>query len=177
MGSFIQKVLPKVRGILGLGIIGGGVGLVGGTIFYLVAILFTLGFYIDAEYLSFLVGRVATLATPWGLLGAFAGTGFGALLAATDAKRSLDELPLWRMGLFGAFFGTLFMPLFVFVRFGTGPFLNAPLHMLPSYMLPSMGIFGVGGAILSTSMVAMAKKAHRAELAAVEEVAALLNGE
>lgn len=113
------------------------------------------------------LAELAVVAIPWSLLGASIGTGFGALVAVTDAKRSLEELPLWRMGLFGALAGAMFLPAYVLLREGMGPLLDLG-------MLPFMGVFGAFGAILSSSMVSLAKDAHRDELSAADEVVALL---
>ena len=167
-----EKIRAKIRGLLGLGLVGGALGLFGGAIWSFVSTLLTLGFFVDAGFWSYVADRVLGAASLWGIVGVFTGTGFGTLLVAMDSKRSLDELPLWRMAIFGAVAGAAFMPAYVLVRFGVGPLLQAPL-----LMLPSMGVFGTLGAMFTSSLVVMAQRAHRAELTAVQEVAALLGGE
>jgi len=172
IGMLGEKIRAKIRGLLGLGLVGGVVGIFGGAIWSLVFTLLSLGFFVDVGFWSHVADRVLGAATLWGIVGVFTGTGFGALLVAMDSKRSLDELPLWRMGLFGAVAGAAFMPVYVLVRFGVGPLLDAPL-----LLLPYMGVFGTLGAMFTSSLVVMAQRAHRAELTAVQEVAALLGGE
>ena len=74
------------------------------------------------------------------------------------------------MGLFGAIAGAMFLPAYVLVREGMGPLLDPG-------MLPFLGVFGAFGAILSSSMVSLAKDAQREELFAADEVVALLEGD
>ena len=59
------------------------------------------------------------------MIGAFTAAGCGVLVAATDATRSIEELPLWRMALFGALAGAVFPPIFVMMKFAD---LFAPGH-------------------------------------------------
>ena len=170
MRGFVHRVLSKVRGVLGLGLIGAGAGLLGAAFGTLVLGLADLGFVIDAGYWAHVMREFAEIAIPWGLLGASIGTGFGALVAVADANRSLEELPLWRMGLFGALAGAMFLPVYVLLREGMGPLLDLG-------MLPFMGVFGVFGAILASSMVELAQNAPREELSATDEVVALLESD
>jgi hypothetical protein len=166
--NLIHSMLRRFRGVVGLGIVAGGIGLLGGAIYGLVSTLLGTGFFWDPGYLSFLLRRVAGSAAYWGLPAAFAGTGFGALLAVGHGKRSLEELPVWRMGLFGAVGGTLFIPAFLVARFGVGVLLDFPFSLLSS-----MAMLGGLGAVLTSSMVAMAKRARREELSAADEVSLL----
>ncbi len=166
-----EKIRAKIRGLLGLGLVGGVLGLFGGAIWSLVSTLLRLGFFVDSGFWSYVADRVLGAAIIWGMVGVFTGSGFGTLLAVMDSRRSLDELPLWRMALFGAIAGAAFEPVYVLVRFGVGPLLASPLQMLPY-----MGIFGTLGAMLTSSLVVMAQRVHRAELSAVQEVTAFLEG-
>ena len=170
MRGFVHRALSKLRGVLGLGLIGSGAGLLGAAFGTLILGLADLGFVIDTGYWAYVMREFAEVAIPWSLLGASIGTGFGALVAVTDAKRSLEELPLWRMGLFGALAGAMFLPAYVLLREGMGPLLDLG-------MLPFMGVFGAFGAILSSSMVELAQNAPPDALPAADEVVALLEAD
>ncbi len=168
MRSFVHGVFAKLRGVLGLGLIGAGAGLLGAAFGTLVLGLADLGFVIDAGYWAYVMREFAEVAVPWSLLGASVGTGFGALVAVADGKRSLEELPLWRMGLFGALAGAMFLPAYVFFGMGPPPDLG---------MIPFIGVFSAFGAMLSSSMVSLAKDAPRDELSATDDVVGLLEAD
>ncbi len=168
MRSFVHGVFAKLRGVLGLGLIGAGAGLLGAAFGTLVLGLADLGLVIDAGYWAYVMREFAEVAIPWSLLGASVGTGFGALVAVADGKRSLEELPLWRMGLFGALAGAMFLPAYVFFGMGPPPDLG---------MIPFIGVFGAFGAMLSSSMVSLAKDAPRDELSATDDVVGLLEAD
>ena len=164
MGGFVGVLLRKARGIAGLGMIGGALGLIGGGLWGLTTAVLELGFFVDAGYWSLLVQRVVGAATYFALPAGFATASFGVLLGVTDGRRSLADLPLWRMALLGAVGGGLFVPTYILVRVGL-----SPLAPFPTSILPLMGLFaGLGGA-LTVSLTAVAKRAHRAELRVVEE--------
>ena len=172
MGSFAGSLLRKGRGIVGLGVIGGSLGLIGGGFWGLGTAVLELGFFVDAGYWSIVLQRIVGAATYFALPAAFATTSFGVLLGVTDGRRSLTDLPLWRMALLGAVGGGLFVPAYILVRVGLSAF--APF---PTTILPLMGLFaGLGGA-LSVSLTAVAKRAHRAELRLVEEAQLLATPE
>lgn len=127
-----------------------------------------IGWFWDANYWSFVLSEALHSATFWALPAAFASSGFGLLVAALDGRLSLTELPLWRMTLFGAVGGALFIPAYVFVRIGLTAFAPFPLAILPQ-----MGWFALLGGGLTASLTTLAKRAQRAELQTVREVASL----
>ena len=159
MGRY--ELEAKLRGIVGLGLIGGVAGFLTGALWGITSSLVRSGIFFDAEYLRFL-GRMALgNATGFMLIGASTGAGFATLLAAFDPSRSIDDLPLWRMGLFGALVGAAFPPLYVIAAMGLPGYLaSAPT------LLPVMGVLAGVGAVFTTSVVAIAKRANRSELSA-----------
>ena len=172
MRALGERLLRKARGIAGLGLVGGAVGLLAGGVLGLVNAVVDMGFYLDAGYWSFLLARAAASATFLALPAAFATASFGLLLGVTDGRRSLLDLPLWRMALLGALGGSLFVPVYVLARVGLSAF--APF---PVAALPTIGIFAGLGGVLAASLTAIAKRAHRAELELVEEVRVLAGPE
>jgi hypothetical protein len=130
VGSTIRRVLRKLRGILGLGVAGGAMGLVGGV---LVGLTF---------------GGIGTAAPLWALFGAATGVGFGVVLGITDTFRSLDQLRAWHGALLGG---------------GVGAFVAA---LWPVYGGSFVTTAAVLGALFTSSMVAMAKRADRLEIGA-----------
>lgn len=154
-----DQLKAKLRGIAGLGLIGGVAGFLGGALWGIVASMVRSGIFFDTEYLRFL-GRMALgNATGFMLIGASTGAGFATLLAAFDPGRSIEDLPLWRMGLLGALVGAAFPPIYVIVTMG----LPVYLASAPTF-LPVMGVLGGVGAAFTTSVVAIAKRASRSEL-------------
>ena len=154
----------KVRGILGLGIVGGFAGFVGGAIWGVASSIFRSGIFFDPEYVRFLFRMALGNAMGFMMIGAFTTTGFAALLAAADSKRSLDELPLWRMGLFGGLVAAAFPAVFMIARFGISAYVDAALSLVPV-----MAALGLAGGVLTSSMVAVAKRSSREELPAAQE--------
>ena len=147
-----------VRGVVGLGVIGGAIGAVlGGAWGGFTAVL--AGFFPDPGYLRFVWAMVLGNAMGFGMIGAFTASGFGVILALTDARRSLDELPLWRMGLFGALAAAAFPPLFVIGTAGWSDYLAAAEYLVPTSLW--LGALGGGGTM---TLVAIAKRAGRDEL-------------
>lgn len=102
-------------------------------------------------------------------IGGFTAAGFGLLLTSGDSRRSLQELSLWRMGLFGGLVGASFPPIYVIVQMGLSAYLSAPLSFLPA-----MGALACVGGVLTSSLVAIAKRANRAELRSADEAAEAL---
>ena len=150
----------------------GVLGVAGGALWTVGTTLLRLGVFVDGGFWWHVGADVLGGATLWGLLGAFTATSFGSFLAIADSKRSLDQLPLWRMAVFGAVAGAAFMPALVAIRVGL-PTLFDAAHT----MLPTMGLLGTVGAAFTTSLVAIAQRAHRAELAVVEETHALMDSD
>ncbi len=93
------------------------------------------------------LGSVGTWVGFLTFLGAATGVGFGAILAITNDYRSLDQLRTWHAALLGG---------------GVGAFVAA---LFPVNGGQFLGAAAVLGAILAASMVAMAKRAQRLELA------------
>lgn len=112
---------------------------------------------------------VIGVATGGFLYGATCGLGFGLALLAVDSKRSLRELPLWRMAALGALLGAGVPVVFMLLTSGLDHFLYAP------GIVASVTTQGaVLGGLVASSMVALAQRADRAELAQVDEVIALI---
>lgn len=145
----------KIRGILGLGLVGGAVGFGVGAIWGGILSVLRSGIVFDVDYLPFLLTMVLGNAKGFMMIGAFTAAGFGGLLAMADSRRSLEELPLWRMGLFGALVGAAFPPIFVVWRMGV----SAASLSYAVTLLPVMGVLGCAGGVLTASMVALAKRA------------------
>lgn len=76
----MRRWLKRLRGILGLGVMGGVVGALVGALWWLGASL--LGSV-------FTLGTIGTAAALWGGFGAFAAGGAGLLLTAVGSKQSL----------------------------------------------------------------------------------------
>jgi hypothetical protein len=169
MGGLIGKLLRKLRGVLGLGLVGGAVGFFGGGVVHLVLQLLS----VWVPGISVPWGTALITAMRWGSFGAFAGAGFGGLLALTTARRTLQELSGWKVGVLGAAVGALFFPAFII---GGAGFERLLLFTLSDALL-NAGTFGLLGAGLSWSMVTLAKRADRAELTIVEEVKGLIGTE
>lgn len=163
MSVLAEQFKAKIRGILGLGLIGGFVGFVGGALWGLVSTMLRSGIFFDADYLPFL-GRMA-LGNGIGFMkiGAFTMAGFAVLLAAVESRRSITELPLWRMGIFGALVGALFPPIYVISRMGLPVYLESA-----QTFLPVMGILGGVGGVTTAAIVWIAKSADRKELRSAE---------
>jgi hypothetical protein len=116
----------------------------------------------------FLLTKAASASFDWGLLGAFTGCGFGTILAVTDRKRIVEDLPLWRMGLLGGIAGALFLCTYFVLRGG----LSFPLD--PPAILGAVATASVIGAGITTFMVALAKKASR-QIGSMDEGPPLLD--
>jgi hypothetical protein len=162
----VRRILTKARGVLGLGLVGTAVGFFCGSGVTLLLLLNEVGFPADIEALSTLLRRVLRLGINWSGVGLFTGTGFGALIAVTSGKRSIEELREWKMGLFGAVAGAAFFPLREIIE-------NVLTTAELVYLAPSIAVLGVCGAALGSSVVALAKRAHRSEMAAVEKLKVL----
>lgn len=158
-------LLRKARGILGLGAIGGVAGLVAGGVVGFIEAVLRVGFFLDAEYWLLLLRAAVAAGTYYAQPAAFAAVSFGVLLAAADRRRSLVELPMWRMALFGALGGAAFFPLIVVVRLGLTPFIDMSVSVLST-----IGVFAGAGGLLAATLTAVAKKAHRDELRLVRDL-------
>ena len=163
MPKTVKKLLSRARGILGLGILAGGVCFVLGALWSLYDSGLRHGFFPDVSNWLFLQNVVLVHALEWAARGAFIGAAFGAILTLMDSRRFLDELPAWRMGLYGALAGGSLWAGILLIRAATTPliFLEAAGNTLGM-----MGVFGAMGATLSTSFVSIAKRAEQRELPA-----------
>lgn len=83
----LRRIVAKLRGLLGLGAMGGIAGVMGGTLW--AGALEPLGRAFPT------IWDVVGLAAGAGLSGAACGMGFGALLMALESKRRLEDLPLY----------------------------------------------------------------------------------
>lgn len=138
----MKALFRKLRGLLGLGIVGGVAGGLFGAFWGLLEIL-VLSPDLRPQFLFYMAG--------WGVVGAMATTGFGLLLTTTSGRRRLEDVSPWRARLLGAVAGA------------AGP---AVLHFLvPSVFLPgAIGLLvaavgSVVGAGLASAMIAVAKTA------------------
>ena len=157
--------LKRLRGILGLGVVGGAVGALFGGLLGLGLSL--LGFGI-IDWLTLESG-----AALGGIFGAFAASGAGLLLTAFGSRQTLEELSPGRVGAFGAVLGFLAPPIFVFLNTGSfwGPGAG-PLGLIAAIAT----ISGVLGGALGSGLVLTAQRAPSGELAH-ERAGALGSGE
>lgn len=155
----MSRWTQRLRGLLGLGAIGGLTGALLGSMWGVAARLLGLD---PAPLLEQVVN--------FGLLGLISGSwcaaGFGALLATLDGRKSLDQLPLWRMALFGAAVGAALPLLFIF---GTSGLVN--FTALPGVVAGIVGTGALLGGGLATGLVGAAKRAHRREMGLVRMTA------
>lgn len=155
----MKKLLRKLRGLLGFGLTWGGLWAIIGAGFGLVHGLIEPGIWQWANpILEWAVGM--------GLYGAVSGIGFGALLSLGEGRRSLLDLSLRRVAVWGVL-GAAAVPLFfnMLGMFGAG---TTAVDIIQAILLTS----ALGGTFAPAS-VAMAR---RAELQASEE-RELLSGE
>ena len=143
-----MRWMRRLRSVLSLGAIGGGIGALFG-----VAFLAGLGI-VDPTTLQMVEG-LGIIATT-GLIGSFMGVSFAGVLTLTSRRRSLDAISGGRSILIGALAGAIFaVPLL-----GIG---------MPPVDLPFFAaFFGVLGGGLGGGLVAVAKGAQPAELSAGE---------
>jgi hypothetical protein len=171
MSELMKRLAAKVRGLVGLGLLGGAAGFMLGGVWGVVSSALRSGIFLDVGYLRFLLDMAWGNALGFAQVGAFTTAGFGVLVAAIDSRRSLVDLPLWRMGLFGALAGAVFPPLIVVWRIGLAAYLDAAVTLLPV----SVAIGLIGG-LATASMVAVAKRADRLELPTQGEPMSQLEG-
>ena len=109
MGSLLEMVRTRARGMLGLGAVTGVVGYVLGVLWSVVSIAWIPGLLRDPELWQILSENAGYLVTSalwygfrWAIPAALIGTTFGGILSLSDGKRRLSDLRLWKMGLMGA---------------------------------------------------------------------------
>ncbi len=158
MENRVDRFLRRLRGLAGLGVVGGCLGaLVGAG--YAVLKPFLVG---SAVGLS-----IAASASGWGVFGAFAGTGFGLVLTLTAGRRRLHELNFWKAAILGGAIG-LSLPV---VWFG-GQFAWAVLSVRGIW--PLAAACGVFGMLLGSGFVAVAKEVDRRDLSPSHAASPLL---
>ncbi len=140
----------KLRGLLGLGAIGGAIGAIVGA-----------GWFIVSGLLagSVVVSAVGNAAMVYGSFGFFTTAGLGFILANARSKASLDDISVGWSGLIGAAAGAAFPLVFNIVLLQS----LLPLRLIMGF-LPIMGTLGVFGGALTAGMVAAAKRQQRNEL-------------
>lgn len=148
----------RLRGLLGVGTIGGIVGaLIGGGWFLVESSMGGPG----AFRLS-----LSALVSVWGLLGAATGVGFGMLLTATSGRRRLEEVGLGRAAALGAVAGALCPLVVASLMVGSAPPLGIGLWFL--------GVGGSVGAGLGAGLLRVAQGAQDAERLTSAEAGRLL---
>lgn len=150
----------KIRGILGLSVVGGTLGGILGAGWALVGGLLSYGW-------GFPPGNMVVGAVVWGSLGAFAAGGLGVALGAIGGSVTLEELPLWKVGLFGVAAGALFPSAILFLFSGTLLSIAFPLLASVSGLCAGMG------GILTVAMVAAAKHGSDPQTGSPREAARL----
>lgn len=145
----MKNVLRRLRGLMGTGITwaAGFVVCMG-------------GFFGVVGWFGEFLAELPTVA----LLGFMMGCGFGGLLAFTERSRSLGDLALWRVALWGAI----------------GGFLGAGVFGLYIGDLPPLGIWsGLTGlsAAFASGQVALAKRGERQSIEGEDTAFLLEEGE
>ena len=159
MSAFLEGLKTRIRGVLGLGLVGGAAGAAVGAVLGVIRSVVLSGFFADPEYLRYVLGMALGNAVGFGMIGAFTTAGFGVLLAATERNRTLGELSLWRMGAFGALVAASFPPLFVIATAGPGVYLAAA-----KALLPVSGVLALAGGSATAGLVAIAQRAGDREM-------------
>lgn len=154
----MKKLLRKLRGILGTGItwaLGWG------------ALFGVMGVVVGAP-----LGAAVNAVFGGGFLGACAGVSFAAILSIAERRRTLEELSLRRVAIWGGLGGMALLlaasPFAVFRLLSLG----APLGAYLSFLVP-MGISGLLGTAFATGSVYLARREDRKLLAAHEDGDAL----
>lgn len=140
----------KLKGLLGLGAVGAGLGAIFGTAWFTISGLIAGTVVLKA---------VANAAVVYGSFGFFTTSGLGLLLANARSKASLDDVSLAWSGLIGAAAGAAFPLVFNILMLQS----LLPLRLIGGF-LPIMGALGLFGGALTAGMVAAAKHEHRKEV-------------
>jgi hypothetical protein len=143
----MRRWLYRLRGLLGLGALG---GVLGGLIGAGWVVIEMLSGGPSMFRLSF-----AAMSTIWGIVGATTGVGFGLLLTATSAGRRLEEVTNRRAALLGGVAGAACPIIVGTLMAGSLPPLGLGLWLA--------GIGGLGGAGVAVGVIGIAKRAERRE--------------
>lgn len=147
-----RAIATKVRGVLGLGLLGTVTGVVAMLVQVTAASLSTYGLW----PLSIEVSMAASAGALGGLV---FGTGFGVTLALLSDRRTILELSLRRVAAMGLVLGAAVPVLLTVAVSGADIF----LANIPSVLMSSV-TWGACGALLAPTGVAMARHAERLEL-------------
>jgi len=134
----------RLRGILGLGVLGAAAGGLFGGLWWFGTAVLGLG--------GVVFGPLGWTAALWASFGAFAAGGAGLLLTALGSRQTLEQLSPWRLGAFGAVMGFLAPPAYMFLM--TGVFWGPTLSLVAT-------ISGLLGGALGSGLVLAAKRAPR----------------
>lgn len=163
--SRLRTWMERLRGLAGLGTIGGAAGGIIGALWGLTAPL--------AGWMSDPLLESVVMIGALGLVsGAACALGFGGLLVALESERSLERLSLPRMALLGALVGAALPATFILATSGL-----ANVIALPGTVAAIVGVGAGLGASLSAVLVGVAQRAHQDELAVVDDVIQLASAD
>lgn len=153
--GMVGTAMARVRGMLGLGLLGSVAGVVSTVLRVTIESFMTYGLWP-------LPIEVSMAATAGALGGFFFGAGFGVTLAALSSRRGLQELSLRRVAVLGAAVGAAVPAGLILVVSGPDVFRVA----LPA-VLSASATWAAFGGIVAPAMVAAAQRAERTELKGV----------
>lgn len=136
----MKNILRRLRGVLGTGVtwaVGWGVAFAGLRI-----------------GLGFPYGNLLEAAVNGMILGFIGGSSFAVILSIAEHRRTLDQLSLRRVALWGGVGGMALLLCFSPMVFGAGPLLG---KMLPSYLV-QLALHGLLGAGFASGSVALARR-------------------
>lgn len=155
MGAFFRKL----RGIIGTGITW--------------AVGWSVGWVAIGASIGLPFGNLVGTAVSGALIGFIAGGSFAVILSIAERRRTLDQLSLMRVALWG-FLGGVALPVLLSPRlFGAGlPFRIA----LTSFLIPT-GVSGLLGAGFASGSVALARREEKKLLEGLDVEALPLKGD
>lgn len=157
----MRTFLRKLRGIVGTGLTwAAGWGVLFGGIF---------------ASLGSPLGAVLEAVVGGAFLGLFAGGSFAIILSIAERRRTLEELSLRRIALWGGIGGMSLLLAFSPLALARLIDAGLPLRAMVSFLLP-MGISGILGAGFAAGSVALAKR-EDVRTIGEEEMGTLISGE